>query len=148
MEALAIGLVIATWLLPPVVLFLLHVRSRRPDGMEGMTPEERVLSEQRSGALLRELLDEREYQQLKRHGYVEVASPSRASRVYRIPALAGRVRVYEHGRAVAELCVLPTAAMPANDLVMLHKLMIVANEQDYLARANELPLLLPPRFYA
>jgi len=105
----------------------------------------RALAEERSRALLRELLSEHEYLQLTRHGYVDVPSPSRATRVYRIPGRAGRVRIYEDGRPVAELCVQPAKPLPANDVIVLHKLMIEANERGYLARANEIPFIVPRR---
>lgn len=113
----------------------------------GESPEERALAQERSRSLLRELLDEHEYQQLMRRGYLDVASPSRASRVYRIPCFDGRVRIYEDGRPLVELCVRPVVTLPTNDLIILHKLMIQANEQGYLARANKCQLTLPPEFY-
>lgn len=120
---------------------------RRAHEEVGESPEERALAEERSRSLLRELLNEREYQQLMQRGYLEVASPSRAARVYRIPCFAGRVRVYEDGRPLVELCVRPVAALPTNDVIVLHKLMIQANEQGYLAQANRIQLTLPPQFY-
>ena len=140
---LLIGLVI----LPGAWALVRHIRNRRAGGMGSVSPQERALAEQRSTALLCDLLSEHEYQQLTRHGYVDVASPSRASRVYRIPFFAGRVRIYEQGRPVAELCVQSSVPLPTNDVIVMHKLMIEANEQGYLARANEIPLLLPPQFY-
>lgn len=140
---LLIGLVI----LPGALAIVRHIRNRRAGGTAGASPQERALAEQRSTALLRELLNEHEYQQLTRHGYVDVVSPSRASRVYRIPFFAGRVRIYEQGRPVAELCVQSSVPLPTNDVIVMHKLMIEANEQGYLARANEIPLLLPRQFY-
>ncbi len=95
--------------------------------------------------MLRDLLDEREYQQLMECGYLDVASPGYVERVYRIPASAGWVCVYEHGRALVNLCVQPIVPLPADDVIALHKLMIEGDEQDYLERANAIPLLLPFR---
>jgi hypothetical protein len=46
-----------------------------------------------------------------------------------------------------ELCVRPEVALPSNDMIVLHKLMIQGNEQGYLDQANKIPLTLPPRFY-
>jgi hypothetical protein len=140
---LLIGLVI----LPGAWALVRHIGDRRAGGMVGASPRERALAEERSTALLRELLSEHEYQQLTRHGYVDVVSPSRASRVYRIPFFAGRVRIFEQGRPVAELCVQSSIPLPAKDVIVMHKLMIKAHEQHYLARANEIPLLLPRQFY-
>lgn len=140
---LLIGFVI----LPGALALVGHIGNRRAGGMTDASPQERALAEERSAALLREMLSEHEYQQLARHGYVDVVSPSRASRVYRIPCFAGRVRIYEQGRPVAELCVQPSIPLPSKDVIVMHKLMIEANEQGYLARANEIPLLLPRQFY-
>ncbi|MGH2502747.1 MAG: hypothetical protein ACRDID_09565, partial [Ktedonobacterales bacterium] len=129
------------------VWILARWRYRRTHDSARFSPAERALAEERCKALLHELLNEREYQQLMQRGYVEVASPSRASRVYRIPSFDGRVCMYEHGRPLVELCVRPEVALPRNDVIVLHKLMIQGNEQGYLAQANKIELTLPPRFY-
>lgn len=91
---------------------------------------------ERAEALLRELLDEREYRQLKQRGYLDVASLEDMQRIYRIPAYMGLVRVYERGTAVCELCVQPTEALPGAEVVLVHKLMIQADERQYLASAR------------
>lgn len=101
----------------------------------------------RAEALLHDVLDEREYQQLKRHGYFDVRSPTEAYRVYRIPAYAGLVRVYEHGVATHELCVQPVEPLPSADVAAMHKLMIQGNEQEYLLRARRHPPLQPNQRY-
>jgi hypothetical protein len=97
---------------------------------------EHLSAEGRSRALLREMLSEGEYQQLTKFGYLEVSSPSNDQRVYRIPGSGGLVRVYERGTAVMELCLQPADPLPDGDVVVLHKLMIQGNEQEYLAKAN------------
>jgi len=137
------------WLLPGVWAAGSGIMDRRRWSRVGglCPPGERALAEQRAARLLRELLDEREYQQLSQRGYLEVKSPSHQQRIYRIPGHNGRVRVYEDGRALMELCVQPVVSLPHNDVILLHKLMIEGNEQGYLALANEVPLPLPPRFY-
>jgi hypothetical protein len=94
--------------------------------------------EARARALLRDVLTEAEYEQLTRHGYLEVRSPSIKHRVYRIPGDMGRVSVYDRGKEVMELCLQPVAALPHSDVIVMHKLMIEANEQEYLATANHL----------
>lgn len=86
--------------------------------------------------LLRAVLDEREYRQLTRRGYLDVASPTVEQRIYRIPAYTGLVRVYEHGMAVRELCIQPVEPLPSADIVAMHKLMIQGAEQEYWARAR------------
>jgi len=97
---------------------------------------EHLSAEGRSRLLLREMLSDGEYQQLTKFGYLEVASPANEQRVYRIPGAGGLVRVYERGTAIMELCLQPAEALPDGDVVVLHKLMIQANEQEYLAKAN------------
>lgn len=144
---LVVGILIGLWLLPGLLALARRTHDRRERDAAALSPEAHTLAEERSRALLRELLDEREYQQLIQRGYVDVPSPSRPARMYRIPCFAGRVRIYEQGRPLAELCVRPLDALPVNDMIILHKLMIEANEQGYLARANEMPLILPPVFY-
>jgi hypothetical protein len=97
---------------------------------------EHLSAEGRARALLREMLTESEYQQLTRFGYLEINSPSNEQRVYRIPGAGGLVRVYERGTAVMELCLQPSEPLPDGDVIVLHKLMIEGNEQEYLAKAN------------
>lgn len=94
---------------------------------------------ERAEELLRGLLDEQEYRQLMKRGYLDVASPSNARRIYRVPLFIGRVHVYEQGRAVFDLCVQPVEPLPSADVVAMHKLMIQGNEQEYLASANQFP---------
>ena len=98
-------------------------------------------------ALLREVLDEREYQQLMMRGYLDVRSPHYAERIYRIPGYLGLVRVYEHGVAVRELCVQPVEPLPSADVVAMHKLMIQGNEQEYLALARQFSSVYPNQRY-
>jgi hypothetical protein len=97
---------------------------------------ERVTATSRARALLREVLDEREYEQLTWLGYLEVPSPSHAERLYRIPGAGGLVRMYERGIAIVDLCLQPADPLPHADIVALHKLMIEGDEDAYLARAN------------
>ncbi|SRR5579883_1315556 len=93
-------------------------------------------SDQRAARLLRSLLAEDEFRQLTADGYLEVASPSTADRVYRIPRSLGRVGVYDHGEKTVELCLQPTKPLPLGDVILLHKLLIQANEAYYLETAN------------
>ena len=97
---------------------------------------EHLSADGRARLLLRQVLSDGEYQQLSRFGYLEVASPTNAQRVYRIPGAGGLVRVFERGTAIMELCLQPAEALPDGDVIVLHKLMIQANEQEYLAKAN------------
>ncbi len=104
-------------------------------------------AQKRSLALLKDVLEEREYEQLMLRGYLDISSPSDPQRVYRIRRNAGLVSVFEQGKATRELCVQPTEPLPNNDLVVMHKLMIQGDEQVYLARANQFPSLFPRQRY-
>jgi hypothetical protein len=93
----------------------------------------------RAKELLCELLDENELRQLKESRYLDIASPSYAQRIYRIPLEEGMVSVYEGGAPVLRLCVQPISALPRHDVIAMHKLMIEGNEREYLALANAFP---------
>ncbi len=133
----ALALLLAVWVLF-LVLALCYVaqvgdaRLSRWGGILG----DRITAERRAHALMREMLTAAQYQQLTRHGYVEVSSPSMPDRIYRIPGAGGLVRVYEQGHAIMDLCLQPVDSIPDGDVVVMHKLMIEGNEQEYLAKAN------------
>ena len=93
-------------------------------------------AQERAGQLLRDVLSEDDYRQLNRRGYLEVTSRTRPRRVYRIPRHQGQVKVYEGGVPIMALCVQPVDPLPDGDVVMMHKLMIEANEEEYLRIAN------------
>jgi len=106
---------------------------------------ERVEADLRAEALLRDLLTESEYEQLRATGYLEVCSRLCPGRLYRIPAHGGLVGLYEDGVLVAGLCAQPQTRIPGPDVVALHKLMIEGNEEEYLRTANHLK---PWMFYS
>ncbi len=93
-------------------------------------------AEERARALLAEVLSDKECQQLALSGYLLLRSPSVPGRMYRIPERSGWVDIYESGKLAVRVCVQPNEALPASDVVLMHKLMIEGNEQDYLSRAN------------
>ena len=95
-----------------------------------------LAAENRARMLLRDILTPQEYHQLTRFGYLEVASPSHEQRIYRIPGAGGLVKVFDRGCAVMELCLQPAEPLPDGDVVVMHKLMIQSNEQEYLNRSN------------
>lgn len=128
------GLALLVLMLAGVIIVEWSARVRRIRGGDAHaepTPTESAET------LLRELLDEREYQQLKHRGYVDVASPNDPQRIYRIPSYAGLVRVYEDGWAVRELCLQSVEPLPSGDVVLMHKLLIQGDELEYLARARQ-----------
>jgi hypothetical protein len=105
-------------------------------------------AQERSTVLLKEVLEKHEYEQLTQRGYLDITSPNIPQRIYRIRRNGGLVSVYEQGKAVQEVCVQSTEPLPRDDVVVLHKLMIQANEQEYLARANQFPPLFPRQRYS
>jgi hypothetical protein len=96
----------------------------------------RADAERRAEALLRQMLTEEEYQQLTTQGYLRIQSPNVPQRTYLIPRYRGLVRVYESGKSVMRLCVGPVDPVPDADVVLMHKLMIEGNEDEYLRTAN------------
>jgi hypothetical protein len=102
----------------------------------------RVLERRSSAArsaetLLREFLTEDEYRQLCGTGYLEIASPTQPGRVYRVPRRPGRVLLLDDDHPSEQLCIQPVAAdLPDADVVLMHKLLIQADEAWYLRTAN------------
>jgi len=95
-------------------------------------------AERRAAHLLRDVLTPEQSRQLLWHGYLEVPSPSSAGRIYRVPRARGEfVQVIEHGKATMRICVQPVERLPDADVIVLHKLMIEANEEHYLQNANK-----------
>jgi hypothetical protein len=83
----------------------------------------------RAQVLLRKVLSLAEYQQVRSCGFLEVPSPRVAHRIYRIPSAGGLVTVYEHGCLLMGLCLQLVKPLPLADVVVMHKLLIEANEQ-------------------
>ncbi len=96
----------------------------------------RMEAERRAELLLSEILRPEEYRQLKRKGYLDITSPSRPQRTYRVPRSRDQVRVYEEGRLIERLCIQSIEPVPYADVVVMHKLMIEGNEDEYLRVAN------------
>ena len=93
-------------------------------------------ADQRAEHLLQSQLTSEEYHQLVTQGYLRVPSSRYPNRTYLIPRYRGLVRVFENGRSVMRLCVGPVEPVPDADVVLMHKLMIEGNEEDYLKTAN------------
>jgi hypothetical protein len=98
-------------------------------------------AEERAEELLRELLSEEEYRQLGQLGYLEVRSRAQPGRLYRVPRHWGLVLTLEDDAPITLLCVKSTEPVPAADGVLMHKLMIEGNEEDYLRIANRFQLM-------
>jgi hypothetical protein len=94
-------------------------------------------SERRAADLLRAVLTPEQLRQLLWRGYLELPSPTKPQRVYRVPKSRGYVQVIDNGRTIMRLCLQPVECLPDADIVVLHKLMIEANEETYLQKANK-----------
>lgn len=94
-------------------------------------------AERRAADLLRDMLTPEQFRQLLWRGYLEIPSPSQPRRTYRVPRNKGYVQVIENGHAIMRLCLQPAEYLPDADVVVLHKLMIEANEETYLQKANK-----------
>jgi hypothetical protein len=93
--------------------------------------------QQRAEALVRQTLSAAEYAQLGRDGFLQVASRRRPGRVYRIPAGGvSPVASLEPDGRVVYLCLQPADGVPGEELVLVHKLLLEADEDDYRRRAN------------
>ena len=90
----------------------------------------------RAGEVLRAVLTQEQCCQLVQRGYIDIPSPSDPQRVYRVPHTPGFVQVRERGRVKMKLCLQPLEWIPDADIVVIHKLMIEADEQTYLQKAN------------
>jgi len=93
-------------------------------------------AKRRAGELLRAVLTPDQYGHLMQRGHIDIASPSDPDRIYRLPKGPGRVQVREKGKLTMWLCLQPLERVPEADLLVMHKLMIEADEQTYLRKAN------------
>jgi hypothetical protein len=105
-------------------------------------------AKRRAGELLRSVLTSEQYRQLMRYGYIEIPSPRDQERTYRVPQGPGLVRVIVKGRETASLCLKPLEWVPDADIVVMHKLMIEADEETYLQTANRfVPVCIGDWYY-
>jgi hypothetical protein len=95
-------------------------------------------AERRARQLLRAVLTHDQYRHLMRWGYIDIPSPSHPQRFYRVPRVPGIVHVTENGRLQVNLCLQPSDKVPDADFVVIHKLMIEADEETYLRKANRI----------
>jgi len=93
-------------------------------------------AKRQAGELLRAVLTSEQYCQLMRLSYIDIPSPRDQERIYRVPRGPGLVRVIEMGKPTMSLCLKPLERVPDADIVVMHKLMIEADEETYLQTAN------------
>ena len=134
MPTLMDGVGLLLLLLPGIMLVVILAYSSMP----WMSKSWRE-AEERAELLVREVTTDEEYDGIKREGYLDVPSPGYPHRIYRIPSGPGTVTILEGDHCVARLCVYSTQPIPEREAVVVHKLMIEGNEQDYLRAANHLP---------
>jgi len=96
----------------------------------------RPAAKRRAGELLGAVLTPDQYGHLMQRGHIDIASPSDPERIYRVPKGSGRVQVREKGKLTMWLCLQPLERVPEADLLVMHKLMIEADEETYLRKAN------------
>jgi len=94
-------------------------------------------SEESAERLLRTVLGDAKYEDFIRLGYIEIPSRTHPGRVYMIRSWPGKVTIVEGGQPTAVLCAQPIIDVPMADLLVLHKLMIEGNEDEYLRTANQ-----------
>jgi len=99
-----------------------------------------VPAERTAEMLLHDQLTPVQYHQLCDSGYLDLSSALHPGRTYRIPRGPGQVLVLEHERVSERLCVQPASGgLPEADVVLIHKLLIEADEDGYLHTANHFP---------
>lgn len=103
---------------------------------ETMLCMQRSDAERRAQELIVKMLNREQVTQLNGLGFIELRSRLIPGRTYRLPRRRGQVQVYEHGHHAGSLCIQPTRWVPDGDIVIMHKLMIEANEAEYLRTAN------------
>jgi hypothetical protein len=113
-----------------VLCFLLFWRLTRDSNLM------RSEANRRANELLRSVLNSEQYDQLTRKGYLDIKSPRDPGCMYRVPRRQGLMKVIEQGSHKANLCLQPLEAVPDDDIVVIHKLMIEADEEAYLQTAN------------
>jgi hypothetical protein len=92
----------------------------------------------RANDLLHLVLTSEQYRQLAQNGYLDIPSPHDPRCVYRVPRAQGLVGVFEQGKRKMNLCLQPLEWIPDADMVVMHKLMIEADEENYLQTANKI----------
>jgi hypothetical protein len=129
---MAIALALAALLIVALVLIMLVDAGMPAPLWLGRTRA----AERRAADTVKELLSLGEYAQLVHQGYLEVTSRVQADRVYRVPALPGPVKVFEQGKLVAHLCLQPAEPLPRNEVVLVQKVLLEADEDFYWRSAN------------
>jgi hypothetical protein len=86
--------------------------------------------------LVRHVLSDREYAQLRREGFIEVRSRRVPGRAYRIPAGGSPVAALEPDGRLVYLCLQPALPVPRPELLIIQKLLLEGDEDEFWQRAN------------
>jgi hypothetical protein len=90
----------------------------------------------RAEDLVRHVLTDREYEQLNRDGFIEVRSRRTPGRRYRIPAGGSPVAALEPDGRLVYLCLQPEVPVPRDEVLVIQKLLLEADEDAFWQRAN------------
>jgi hypothetical protein len=85
----------------------------------------------KSERLLKGILTSKQRRQWERFRYITVQSPRAPGVVYKIPD-DGKIRMFEDGKPVTDLCIYPVEYLPIGDRVATLKLMVEADEDEFL----------------
>src|SRR5918912_2738064 len=83
----------------------------------------------RAEDLVRHVLSDGEYAQLRREGFLEVRSRRVPGRAYRIPAGGSPVAALEPDGRLVYLCLQPALPVPREEVLIIHKLLLEADEE-------------------
>jgi hypothetical protein len=90
----------------------------------------------RAEDLVRHVLSDREYAQLRRESFLEVRSRRVPGRRYRIPAGGSPVAALEPDGRLLYLCLQPALPVPRQELLVIQKLLLEGDEDEFWRRAN------------
>ena len=90
----------------------------------------------RAEDLVRHVLSDREYAQLRRESFLEVRSRRVPGRRYRIPAGGSPVAALEPDGRLLYLCLQPALPVPRQELLVIQKLLLEGDEDAFWQRAN------------
>ncbi|MBA3822279.1 MAG: hypothetical protein H0X24_00080 [Ktedonobacterales bacterium] len=97
-------------------------------------------AEQQARTLARSILAAHEFTQIQRHGYLDIPSTLYPTqRRYRLPLAHGMIEIWEQDHLIEYVCLIPEAPLAAFDEILALRILILADEQAFLARATHFP---------
>jgi len=104
-------------------------------------PEFSPIVLKRAERLLDRLLTSRQRKYWDRNRYIDIQSPSRPNVLYRVPAY-GKIMCFESGKLTKRLCIYVLGSLPLADKILTLKMMIEADEPEFLKIANVHPVYI------